>query len=430
MPETKELHDQVLTEWTEVKATIETLQDRVPEPGELSEIKELLERYGERFDQLEAKDKRLRQEMEATRDPDDLPPEAKAHGEAYERYLKRPMVRGGDLRFRPTDEMGGKGVIAVPRYGVKDGRNVLSFEYRTLEVDSEEYKGLSVDSDPAGGFLVSPTMSTNVIRRVFDTSPVRQYASVLTISSDAWEEPVDDDEADAGWVGERSSRPETDTPDVDKLRIPLEEVYAAPRSTQKMLDMIASVEDWLTGKVADKITRKENTAFVSGNGVKKPMGLTQYVSTSAAWNTIKSVNSGNASALTYDGIIDVRADLQSQYLPRSNWYMNRSTRGAARKLVDGNGNPLWGPGLQAGDPDTLDGRPVVIFEDLADVGADAYPILFGDLMTGYYVIDHTQGLRVLRDPFTAKPEIIFYTTKYVGGGIRQGRALRFQKVSA
>ena len=426
MPETKEIHDEVLTGWNEVKNTIEDLKTRAPEPGEMSEIKELLERYGERFDALEAKDRRIQQS--AQRKDGELPEEAKAHVEAHRAYLKRSGSATSAERFRPED--GFKGVLAVPRYSVKDGKNILSFEYQVIEAGSPEEKALSVDSDPAGGFLVSPTMSQNVVQRVFDTSPVRQYASIETISGDAWEEPVDDDEAAAGWVGERATRSETNTPDLDKLRIPLHEVYAKPKATQKLIDMVASVESWLEGKISDKIIRTENTAFVSGNGLLKPRGLTDYVDDSTSdWNKIKSVASGHATQVTYDGIIDVAADLQAAYMANANYFMNRTTRGAARKVVDGNGNPLWAPGLQVGNPDTLNGRPVVIFEDLANPGTNAYPILFGDLRQGYYVIDHTQGIRVLRDPYSSKPFVEFYTTKYVGGGIRQGRALRFMKCS-
>jgi HK97 family phage major capsid protein len=418
--------DQINREWGEVKQKAADLLKRFPDADKLGEHEEMFAKFDERFNQMEAKLSRART-SEAKEG--EMPAEAKAHAEDHAAYLQGRKSRSTQAeKYMPE---AGKGVAVIPRYEVKDGKNVLRFEYQVVAADSPEYKALSVDSDPAGGFLVSPTMSQNVIQRVFDTSPVRQYASVITISGDAWEEPADDDEADAGWVGERATRAATDNPVLDKLRIPLHEIYAKPQATQKSLDLIGSrVEDWLNGKVADKIARTEATAFVSGNGSLKPRGLTQYVAASDAWNQIKYVVSGAAAALTFDGFISVRGDLQPQYLRSANWFTSRATRAAARKLKDAEGQYLWQPNNQLGDPDTLGGHPVVIFEDMPAVSANTYPVLFGDLREGYYVVDHTSGIRVLRDPYSAKPYVEFYTTKYVGGGLRQGRALRFMKIAA
>ena len=415
--------EEIKQSWSEMKQAVADMETRLPTGGleELGEFKEKWDLANGRLDNLEAKMQRLADMPTASAaDPALMPPEHPAHQEAYRKFLLTESHSAKE--FNPA-EWGEdiKPVIATPVYEVKGGRNHLRFEY----------KALSVGSDVAGGFLVSATMSQNVIQRVFDTSPMRQYATVLTIDGDAWEEPVDDDEAATGWVGETATRSTTDTPVFDKLRIPLMEVYAKPKATQKSIDLIgARIETWLSGKIADKVTRTENTSFVTGNGDNRPRGLSGYVNDSAAaWNQILSVVSGNASALTFDGFISVRSSLQAQYLPRSNWFMNRTTRGVARKLKDGEGQYLWQPNNQLGDPDTLDGRPVVIFEDVPDVGANAYPVYFGDMMQAYYVVDHTTALRILRDPYSAKPYVEFYATKYVGGGIQQGRALRAMKIS-
>lgn len=414
-----EIKGEIKGSWEELKGKVAALENR-PDVGK-AEVKEEIEKVVTRIDDLETKMQRVATTQNEP-EPGQLPKEAKAHIDHFRSFVKTENGQPEGYKFN-----GEKVYVPEPVIAVKDGRNVI---------EGWEYKALSVDSNPDGGFMVSPTMAQTIITRLFDTSPMRQYASIQTISGDAWEEPVDDDEATIGWVGERATRSETATPELDKLRIPLNEIYAKPHATQKLIDMWANAETWLAGKVSDKFGREEATQFVTGNGSNKPKGFVSYVSTTESWNTVKSVNSGDADEITVQGLIDLKADLQAAYLRNANFFMNRTSRKTIRSFrtdavtaSDGAGTFLWEPGLRAGDPDLLLGHPIVIFEDMADEAANAYPVAFGDMREAYLIIDHTTGIRVLRDPYSSKPYVEFYTTKRVGGGLRQGRALRMLKCS-
>lgn len=292
-----------------------------------------------------------------------------------------------------------------------------------------ETKALSVGSDPDGGYTVTPEMSERIVTTVFESSPIRRLATVETISSSSLELIVDDDEPGAGWVAETGSRTETTTPQVRKKEIVAHELYAEPRATQKLLDDAGfPLETWLAGKVADRFARMEATAFVSGDGVGKPRGILTYPA-GTSYGQIEQVNSGGASALTADGLIDLQNALKEAYLSDAVWVMKRSTIAEVRKLKDSNGQYLWQPGLAQGDPPTLLGHPVVAADDMPAIAANALAVAFGNFGAAYTVVDRI-GIRVLRDPFTAKPWVKFYTTKRVGGDVVNFEAIKIQKIAA
>jgi len=222
----------------------------------------------------------------------------------------------------------------------------------------DEAKALSVGSDPDGGYVVYPDMNGRIVSRIYETSPARQYASVQSITTDALEGLHDTDEASSGWVGETASRPQTDTPELDKWRIPVHEQYAAPRATQKLLDDAAiDMEGWLARKIADKLARRENDAFVNGDGVGKPRGFLTYANWTVAGTyqlgAIERFATGanGAFAAAPDGgdvLINALYGLKDQYRMSATWFMNRSTMAAVRKLKDSDGAYLWAPGIVAG----------------------------------------------------------------------------------
>lgn len=293
-----------------------------------------------------------------------------------------------------------------------------------------EAKALSVNSDPDGGYTVTPEQGRVIMGKIFETSPMRQVATVTTINSDAIEHLVDKDEATGGgWVSEEGSRSETTTPQFAKIRIPVHEQYEAPRATQKLLDDSAfSIESWLAAKVADKMARRENEAFVTGNGVGRPRGFTTYAS-GTSWGQIERVNSGAAAALTADGLISLLYSLKPGYRTGATWAMNRSTVSAVRKLKDSQNQYLWAPGLAAGQPSILLGFPIVEFEDMADVAANSLSVAFANFRVGYEIVDR-QGVRVLRDPYSNKPYVEFYTTRRVGGDVTVFEAIKLQNTAA
>ena len=313
---------------------------------------------------------------------------------------------------------------AFERYLRKDDR-VLT---------ADEQKALSVGSDPDGGYVVHPDMSGRIARRVFETSPIRSYASVQVISTDALEGIHDNDEASSGWVSETGSRTETGTPQLDVWRIPVHEQYAEPRATQKLLDDAAiDMEGWLSDKVADKLVRTENTAFVAGDGVGKPRGITTYGDWASAgvfeMGAIEQFDTGANGDFAADPnggdvFLDAIYGLKDVYRQNGVFFTNRATTGRTRKLRDGDNNYLWQTSFQAGEPARILGYPVVGFEDMpAYTGTGALAIAFGDMSEAYQIVDR-MGIRVLRDPYTAKPFVKLYTTKRVGGDVVNFEALK------
>ena len=294
---------------------------------------------------------------------------------------------------------------------------------------------MSVDSDPNGGYTVTPDLSGRMVRRIYETSPMRQLASVVTIGADALEGFNDLDEAGAEWVGERSVRNETSTPVIGKWSIPVHEISAKPKATQKILDDSAfDIEGWLARKVSDKFSRAENTAFLQGDGVEKPRGLLTYQTAATAdatraWGTFEHINTGSSASFGSapngsDKMIDLVFALKAEHRARASWLMARSTMAAVRKLKDGEGNYLWTPNFEAQRGGVLLGFPIAEAEDMPPLGANSLSIAFGDFAEAYTIVDRA-GIRVLRDPFTAPPHVLFFTTRRVGGGAINFEAVKF-----
>ncbi|HRI77514.1 MAG TPA: phage major capsid protein [Alphaproteobacteria bacterium] len=301
----------------------------------------------------------------------------------------------------------------------------------------DEIKALSAGSDPDGGYTVTPDLSGRIAQLVRETSPMRQVASVITIGTDALEGIHDLNEATSGWVGESEARPETSAPKIGEYRIPVHEQYAEPRATQKLLDdSLFNVEEWLAAKIAERLARMENESFVTGNGVKKPRGFLTYAAGTPAaggFSVIEQVLSGGSGAFADenpgDALISLVYALKSAYREKAVFMMKRSTLAEVRKLKDGNDNYIWQPDFQMKQGGTLLGFNVVEAEDMPDIAAGSLSIAFGDFGAGYQIVDR-QGIRILRDSFTAKPYVKFYTTKRVGGDVVNFEALKLMKFAA
>ena len=269
---------------------------------------------------------------------------------------------------------------------------------------------------------------------------MRAIASVMTITADAVEGMLDLGEPAAGWVAEVEARAETATPQVGLWRIPVHELYAEPRVSQKLLDDASfDVESWLAQKVAEKFGRSENAAFVAGGGVGMPRGFTTYATAATAdasrpWGTLQHVPTGTSGAFAAsnpgDVLIGLTYALKAGFRAGARFVMARATAAEVRKLKDtSSGQYLWQPGLAAGSPASLLGYPVVEAEDMPAIGANSLSIAFGNFREGYAVVDR-QGIRTLRDPYTAKPQVKFYTTKRVGGDVLDFDAIKLLKFGA
>lgn len=294
---------------------------------------------------------------------------------------------------------------------------------------AEELKALSVGSDPDGGYVVNPDMSGRIVTKVFETSPMRAYASIQVISTDALEGLYDDGEMAFGWVGETEARPVTDTAQLGKYRIPVHEMFAQPTATQKLLeDAEIDMEAWTITKASERFARAEAAAFVTGDGSGKPRGFLDYPNGTNLRNSIERVKTGVNGAFAAapnggDVLMDALYGLKAEYRPNSAWFMNRATTKLVRKLKDSDGAYIWSPGIAAGQPATLLGYPVVAFEDMPDPATGSLSIAVGDMRRAYQIVDR-QGISVLRDPFSAKPYVLFYMRRRVGGDMVNGEALK------
>jgi HK97 family phage major capsid protein len=300
--------------------------------------------------------------------------------------------------------------------------------------DERELKALSVGHDPDGGYLVGTQMEQGVRVLERDQTVMRRLARVVELpAGDRLEVPIDDSELDAVWVGEQEARPATTTPEVQIEAVPLDEIYSLVPITQKLLDVGPSfLMDWVQGRIADKFGRAEGQAFLSGNGVKKPRGLLSYPTATTAdftrdWGTWQYQPSGAASTITSDSLIRLKGLLRTPYRRGARWLMNRTTETAVSLLKDGEGRYLWAPGLADGAPNRLLGHPVELDEGMADVGAGEIPIAFGDFGRAYTIVDRP-GMRMLRDPFTAKPSVLIYSYKRTGGRAVDFHAVKMLKV--
>lgn len=300
--------------------------------------------------------------------------------------------------------------------------------------------GMSSDDGPGGGYSVVPTLSPLIAERLLEVSPMRRLARNETVEQGGdFEELVTTEEAEAGWVGERDARPETAAPKLSKITITLHEIYANPAITQRLLDDSSfDLAAWIAMHVAQRFARVEGSAFISGDGVEKPRGLLAYdtvADVSYAWGKLGYVASGVAGALTdgthngADALVDLVSALPSGYRSGATFLMNRKTAGEVRKLKDDQGRFLWVDSLAAGQPDRLLGFPAELDENMPDVGANAFPMAFGNFGRGYTIATRP-GLRLLRDPYTSKPNVQFYTYARVGGGVTDFDAIKLLKIAA
>ncbi|MEO0772894.1 MAG: phage major capsid protein [Pseudomonadota bacterium] len=294
-----------------------------------------------------------------------------------------------------------------------------------------EGKALSTAVAGDGGYLVDPQTSETIHGVLNSTASIRAIANVVQVEATSYDVLIDHTELGHGWANETSSVTETGTPTIDRITIPLHELSALPKASQRLLDDSAfDIETWLAARIGDKFARAEADAFVNGDGVDKPVGFLTHPTVdndSWAWDSIGYVPTGvDGDFSGGDAIIDLVYALGAQYRANGTFVMNSKTAGAVRKLKDGDGRFLWSDGLAAGEPARLLGYPVLIAEDMPDVASDANAIAFGDFSAGYTVAERPD-LRVLRDPFSAKPHVLFYATKRVGGDVSDFAAIKLLK---
>ncbi|MCW9044538.1 MAG: phage major capsid protein [Pseudopelagicola sp.] len=301
---------------------------------------------------------------------------------------------------------------------------------RGLEIEGKSMSS-AVNSD--GGYLVDSQTADQVKAVLNTTASIRAVANVVNVEAASYDVLIDSGEVGAGWADETSATGETGTPNIERITIPLHELSALPKTSQRLLDDSAfDIEAWLAGRIADKFARAEAAAFVNGDGVDKPTGFLSHASVDNEvweWGNLGYVPTGqDGDFYSGNALIDLVYALGAEYRAGASFVMNSKTAGAVRKLKDADGRFLWSDGLAAGEPARLLGYPVLIAEDMPDVAPNATAIAFGDFGAGYTVVERPD-LRVLRDPFSAKPHVLFYATKRIGGDVSDFAAIKLLKFS-
>ncbi len=400
------------------------------------ELKDTIQALGTAFEQFKTEnDKRIKElEAKGTVDPvlaekvekinADISKlsEMKAQLEKIETVVARGQFPGGA-------KDGGAKAEHAKAFG-KWMRTGIDAGLRDLEVKAE----MSTLSDPDGGFLTSDPVMGPMKEVLSATSKMRELANIVTITSDEYKTLVDKLGESSEDATEKSTRNTTDTPTFAEVSIFVKEMSAKPKVTQTMLDDPAFNTEGFVGKfIGRTFAAREGTWFWSGDGVKQAKGISSYstvANSSYAWGKVGYIASGHASQLNNaDKIFDLQHALKTGYRGPAKWLMNDNTLLALRKFKDGEGNYLWRPGLMENAPDTLLGKPIVIDDYVDDIGAGKYPIWFADWNEAYTIVDRF-GVRMLRDPYSSKPYVEFYTTKKTGGGIVMYEAIKALKIAA
>ncbi|WP_421952376.1 phage major capsid protein [Pelagibacterium sp.] len=333
-----------------------------------------------------------------------------------------------------------KAAVDKARPALEGGRAVASDEYKdafSAYIKRGEEKALSIGSNPDGGYLVPGETETEITKLLTAISPMRSICGVRQVSSSVYKKPITVTGPQVGWVGETAARTQTNSQVIDELTFPTTELYAMPAATQAFLDDAAvDVGQWIAEEVNAAFAEQETTAFILGDGVNKPSGFLDAATVdeaSWAWESLGTISTGVDAGFDAtdpaDALVDLVYALKAGYRQNATWLMNRRTQGAVRKLKDADGNYLWQPAASPEGRASLMGFSLVEAEDMPDIGADSLSVAFGDFRRGYLIVDR-QGVNILRDPYSAKPYVLFYTTKRVGGGISDYDAIKLLKFGA
>ena len=299
--------------------------------------------------------------------------------------------------------------------------------YMRRGLQAPEAKGLNASTNAEGGYLAPEETEAMLTDGMATVSPFRGICTVRQITANAYRKPVAIGAFAAGWTAETGARAETQAPDLAAIDFPTMELFAMPATTQTLLDdAVVDVGAWIAEEVQAEFAAQESAAFVGGDGTTQPLGFLSVAQADEAargFGQIGTVTGG----IDGDSLIDLVYAAKQGYRANGRFVMNRQTAASVRKLKDADGNYLWSPGVAAGQPATLMGYAVTESEDMPDAGQGQTPIAFGDFRRGYLIVDR-QGLQVLRDPFSAKPYVLFYTTKRVGGGVQDFDAIKLLKL--
>ena len=375
-------------------------------PVEMQDIKNVADELGTKFEQFKS-----------------------AHEERYDLiekelmsmiHLKRPGGGG------PGAGNAIKGKSALRTY-IKGGD--------ASELIELQGKSMSTGSDPDGGYAVPEYLDQEVEILESEASAIVRLARTVNTTGPSYKKVINLRGTSSGWVGETDARPETGTPKLSIIEISVGELYANPKLTQSMIDdVMFDAEGFISTEVGEEFSDQLAAALFSGDGVNKPTGiLTKNITAEAdsvrAFGALQYVESASATTITFDDLKNLKSSLRAKYRTGAAWIMNDNTALVLSKIKDANGDYIWRDAVTDADADTLFGYRVEIDENAPDIGAGAYPVLFANLARGYYIV-RRKGRLLLRDPYTSKPYVNFYTTERVGGDVVNSQAIKLLKIKA
>lgn len=384
-----------------------------------SSFEEFQKKNDKRIDAIESEKGKLAESVDTLNGKLSELDELKSSLEAELAAVKRP---GGGVANKDVAEHKGAFELFV-RKGKDDGLAEL------------EQKAMQIGSDPDGGYAVPEELDRNIISSLRDEVVMRQECNVVSVGTPSYKRLVNKGGTSSGWVGETDARPETSTSKIGIVEPVWGEIYGNPAATQTMLDdAFFNVEQFITGELTIEFAEQEEAAFTNGDGSKKPKGLLAYGSDDKAdkdreWGKLQHLLLKKPDELTADEVMQLVYTLRKPYRNGAKFMMNNSTLFKVRTLKDSQGNYLWQPGLQLGQPSALLGYGIAENEQFADMAAGAAPLAFGNFKRCYTILDRI-GIRMLRDPYTNKPFVHFYTTKRVGSMMVDSNAVKLLKAAA
>lgn len=384
-----------------------------------SSFEEFQKKNDKRIDAIESEKGKLAESVDTLNGKLSELDELKSSLEAELAAVKRP---GGGVANKDVAEHKSAFELFV-RKGKDDGLAEL------------EQKAMQTGTDPDGGYAVPEELDRNIISALRDEVVMRQECNVVSVGTPSYKRLVNKGGTGSGWVGETDARPETNTSKIGTVEPVWGEIYGNPAATQTMLDdAFFNVEQFITGELAIEFAEQEEAAFTNGDGSKKPKGLLAYGSGDKAdkdreWGKLQHLLLKKPDELTADEVMQLVYTLRKPYRNGAKFMMNNSTLFKVRTLKDSQGNYLWQPGLQLGQPSALLGYGIAENEQFADMAAGAVPLAFGNFKRCYTILDRI-GIRMLRDPYTNKPFVHFYTTKRVGSMLVDSNAVKLLKAAA
>lgn len=376
------------------------------------------EKNNKRIDAIESEKGKLAGEVETLNEKLSLLDETKAALEEELKQIKRPI--GGQSKEVQAHK---SAFIHFIRKGKEDSLRDL------------ERKALKVSSDEDGGYAVPEELDRSMLSLLQNEVIMRKEATTITVGGSQYKKVVNLGGTASGWIGESDARPETNASKLAQIEPIMGEIYANPQATQTMLDdAFFNVEQWINSELAIEFAEQEEIAFTKGDGTKKPKGFLAYESIAEddkkrVFGKLEHILSGHATNVTADAVIKLIYTLRKVHRNGAKFMFNNKTLFTLRTLKDTEGNYLWRPGLELGQPSTLLGYSIAENEQMPDIAADAKAIAFGNFKRGYTIVDRI-GTRILRDPYTNKPFVCFYTTRRTGGMLTDSHAIKVMKIGA